>query len=36
MQELSQEYIKNVNDEVVEFNEKFREAAIIENDKFLN
>lgn len=36
MQELSQEYIANVNTEVVEFNEKFREAAIIENDKFLN
>ena len=35
MKALTSEYIQNVSTEVSVFNEKFREAAIVEKDKFV-
>jgi len=34
MKTLNQDYIANVTNEVIQFNEKFREAALIEWEKF--
>lgn len=36
MKSLNQDYIVNVTNEVVMFNEKFKEAALIEYEKFRN